>query len=128
MSANGRSSRRLRARSAATAASDDARHARWKPPRPLTATIAPSRSAWAAVATASGAAISEPSRAASHARGPHTGHALGCAWKRRFAGSEYSARHAAHISKPAIVVSGRSYGTPRTIVNRGPQFVQLTNG
>ena len=30
--------------------------------------------------------------------------------------------------KPAIVVSGRSYGTSRTIVNRGPQLVQLMNG
>ncbi len=30
--------------------------------------------------------------------------------------------------KPAIVVSGRSYGTPVTTVNRGPQLVQLTNG
>ena len=28
----------------------------------------------------------------------------------------------------AMVVSGRSYGTPRTIVNRGPQLVQLMNG
>ena len=32
------------------------------------------------------------------------------------------------MRNPAIVVSGRSYGTPRTIVNRGPQFVQLMNG
>ena len=30
--------------------------------------------------------------------------------------------------KPAIVVSGRSYGTSRTIVKRGPQLVQFTNG
>jgi hypothetical protein len=28
----------------------------------------------------------------------------------------------------AIVVSGRSYGTSRTMVNRGPQLVQLMNG
>jgi hypothetical protein len=66
--------------------------------------------------------------ALSRARGPHTGHALGCAWKRRSAGSSYSARHAGHMTNPAIVVSGRSYGTPRTIVKRGPQLVQLTNG
>ncbi len=26
------------------------------------------------------------------------------------------------------MVAGRSYGTPRTMVNRGPQFVQLMNG
>jgi hypothetical protein len=29
--------------------------------------------------------------------------------------------------KPAMVVSGRSYGTPRTIVNLGPQLVQVMN-
>ena len=34
----------------------------------------------------------------------------------------------ARIRKPAIVVSGRSCGTPVTIVNRGPQLVQLVNG
>ena len=72
---------------------------------------------------------SRPARPRSAAqRGPHTGHAFGWAWKRRSAGSSYSARHRAHISKPAIVVSGRSYGTPRTIVKRGPQSVQLMNG
>ena len=32
------------------------------------------------------------------------------------------------MTKPAIVVFGRSYGTPVTIVNRGPQLVQLMNG
>ena len=37
-------------------------------------------------------------------------------------GRAYSAAQASHIVKPAIVVSGRSYGTPRTIVKRGPQF------
>ena len=71
---------------------------------PLTARIAPSRSRAAAAATAS-SAPSSPVRAA---RGPHTGQALGWAWKRRSAGSSYSARQAAHIAKPAIVVSGRS--------------------
>ena len=40
--------------------------------------------------------------------GPQSGHAFGWAWKRRSRGSSYSARHAAHIAKPAIVVSGRS--------------------
>ena len=40
--------------------------------------------------------------------GPQSGHALGWAWKRRSAGSSYSAWQAGHISKPAIVVSGRS--------------------
>ena len=40
--------------------------------------------------------------------GPHCGHALGCAWKRRSDGSSYSARQRAHISKLAIVVAARS--------------------
>ena len=71
------------------------------------------------------AAASAPS---SRARGPHSGHAFGSAWKRRSSGSSYSALQAAHIAKPAIVVRARSYGTPRTIVKRGPQSVQLTNG
>ena len=61
-------------------------------------------------------------------RGPQAGQQTGWAWNRRLAGSSYSARQAGHIAKPAIVVSGRSYGTSRTMVNRGPQFVQLMNG
>jgi hypothetical protein len=60
--------------------------------------------------------------------GPQSGHAFGWAWKRRSDGSSYSAWQRAHIVKPAIVVSGRSYGTPRTMVKRGPQSVQLMNG
>ena len=125
--AKGLSSRCLRARSRATASSSSARQARWNPPSPLTATIAPSRRA--ATAPASGSpARGRPAESVSASRGPQSGQALGCAWKRRSAGSSYSARQAGHMTKPAIVVSGRSYGTPRTIVKRGPQFVQLTNG
>ncbi len=86
---------------------------------PLTATIAPSSSARRGDASTPGDRS---------VRGPHAGHAFGCAWKRRSRGSSYSAWHAAHIAKPAIVVAGRSYGTPVTIVNRGPQLVQLMNG
>ncbi len=80
------------------------------------------------------ATISPPASAVTAAvsgtlsRGPQSGQAFGCAWKRRSPGSWYSASHAAHIAKPAIVVSGRSYGTPVTIENRGPQSVQFTNG
>ena len=44
----------------------------------------------------------------SRARGPQSGQAFGWAWKRRSAGSSYSRRHAAHIANAAIVVSGRS--------------------
>ena len=43
ISANGLSSRCFRRRSADTTASSSARHARWYPPMPLTATIAPSQ-------------------------------------------------------------------------------------
>ena len=66
--------------------------------------------------------------ASSASAGPHAGQQVGSAWNRRLPGSVYSAAHAAHIVKAAIVVRARSYGTSRTIVNRGPQFVQLMNG
>ena len=95
---------------------------------PLTATIRAARSSRAAAATASGSPRSRPAASARRARGPQSGHAFGWAWKRRSRGSSYSARQRSHISKLAIVVSGRSYGTPRTMVNRGPQLVQLVNG
>ncbi len=99
ISANGFSSRCLRARSRATASSSAARHARWYPPIPLTATIA-------AVAAASVDDVSSSAVARGAARRP--GQALGWAWKRRSGGRAYSAAQAAHIVKPAIVVSGRS--------------------
>ena len=84
---------------------------------PLTATIAPPSSARARDLVDAGV---DPR--------PAAGQAFGWAWKRRSRGSSYSAWQAAHITKPAIVVHGRSYGTPVTIVNRGPQLVQLMNG
>jgi hypothetical protein len=37
-------------------------------------------------------------------------------------------RHSLHIRNSRMVVWARSYGTPSTIVKRGPQFVQLMNG
>ena len=78
---------------------------------PSPPTISPPRSATTA---ASRAASPRPSlrhlpRARVHAScGPHRGHALGWAWNRRSDGSSYSAWHAGHIVKPAIVVAGRS--------------------
>ena len=51
---------------------------------------------------------SSPAGVAQPHGGPQSGHALGWAWKRRSAGSSYSARQRSHIAKPAIVVSGRS--------------------
>ena len=98
---------------------------------PLTASTAPPASHCAARRTASvepTRRVASPSSSSRRARGPQAGHAFGCAWKRRSPGSSYSAWQAAHIANPAIVVAGRSYGTPRTIVKRGPQFVQLTKG
>ena len=92
---------------------------------PLIATIAPARRPATVAARGSGEGVWSP---ISRSEGPQTGHAFGWAWKRRSAGSSYSARHSGHILNAAIVVNGRSYGTPRTIVNRGPQFVQLMNG
>ena len=41
-------------------------------------------------------------------RGPQAGQQTGWAWKRRSAGSWYSAAHRSHIVNGAIVVSGRS--------------------
>src|SRR5919202_1197223 len=97
---------------------------------PFTATTEPARNAAAAARTdgSPAAATEAPRTSTSRTVGPQAGHALGWAWKRRSRGSSYSARQASHMANPAIVVSGRSYGTPRTIVNRGPQSVQLTNG
>ena len=73
-------------------------------------------------------AVECPAGRASRSRGPQAGQQVGWAWKRRSAGSWYSAAHRSHIANGAIVVSGRSYGTSRTMVNRGPQLVQLMNG
>ena len=89
-------------------ASSSARQARWKPPSPLTATIAPARSAAPRRRSASAPAPPAPGASRRRSRGPQSGQAFGWAWKRRSAGSSYSARHAAHMAKPAIVVSGRS--------------------
>ena len=90
------SSRCLRLRSVATASSFAASQARWNPPSPLTARIAPARS------------ISTAASSGSDSRGPQAGQAIGSAWNRRSDGSSYSRRHATHIGKPAIVVFGRS--------------------
>ena len=97
MSANGRSSRCLRARSArhgrlvvGAAGEVEAADALDRDDRRRRAARAP-RDRF-------------DRRPASAARGPQAGHAFGWAWKRRSRGSSYSARHAAHIAKPAIVV------------------------
>ena len=60
------------------------------------------------VAAGSPARPRPPLASTSRARGPQSGQAFGWAWKRRSAGSSYSARQRSHISNAAIVVSGRS--------------------
>ncbi|OFA49978.1 hypothetical protein BEN35_16180 [Streptomyces fradiae] len=69
-----------------------------------------------------------PPAARHAARGPHSGQASGSAWKRRSAGSAYSAAHRAQSGKPRIVVRSRSYGRSSMTVARGPQSVQLMKG
>ena len=61
-----------------------------------------------------------PVASTSRSCGPQAGQQTGWAWNRRLAGRRTPRAHAAHIAKPAMVVSGRSYGTSRTMVNRGP--------
>ncbi len=129
ISANGLSLRTLRSRSSRTAAALRASHARWYPPSPLTATIRPAESASAQAWIASSPALPGlPSASSQRTVGPQSGHATGCAWKRRSAGSWYSAAQASHSSNAFIVVRGRSYGSDSMIDQRGPQFVQLMNG
>jgi hypothetical protein len=67
------------------------------------------------------------SSSGSESCGPHTGQAIGSAWKRRSAGSSYSRRHSTQSSNRAMVVFGLSYGTRSTMVKRGPHCVQLMN-
>ncbi len=76
---------------------------------PLIATTRPARSA------------STMSSTGTDILGPHAGQAVGWAWKRREAGSSYSCWQASHSGKSAMVVPGRSYGRPVTMVKRGPQ-------
>ena len=127
ISANGLSSRCLRARSAAAASWLPASTARWYPPSPLTASTRPPASSAAAPASGS-TAIPVPRAPSRRSRGPQAGQQTGWAWNLRFAGSWYSASHCPHMRNGAMVVSGRSYGTPVTMVNRGPQLVQLMKG
>ncbi len=74
---------------------------------PLTATIALWRRQAMAVRSAASTAPRDL-RADRQRIAARDGQAIGWAWKRRSPGSSYSARQAAHIGKPAMVVSGRS--------------------
>ena len=77
---------------------------------PLTPSTAPARRCVDRRAERVVAGDHAPCRPASRQAscGPHVGQALGWAWKRRSAGSSYSAWQAGHIVNPAIVVAGRS--------------------
>ena len=107
MTANGLSSRCLRARKAAAAAPWLASTARWYPPSPFTASTPPSLSSAAALASGSPSSAL-PSGWRRLSRGPQAGQHTGWAWNRRSAGSWYSAAHRAHMAKAAIVVAARS--------------------
>ena len=71
---------------------------------PLTASTSPSSSAWTTAFSGSRTSRTRPRAVTSLSDGPQSGQALGWAWKRRSPGSWYSAWHAGHIEKPAIVV------------------------
>ncbi len=94
MTANGFSSRCLRARRLRTASWLRASTRSWKPPRPLRATIFPARicsAAWLQ-ARRPRRRRSSPNEFQNCSCGPQTGQAVGSAWKRRSAGSRYSPR------------------------------------
>jgi len=136
MTASGLLGRPFPRRTRSTASSDAASQTSWYPPTPFTATNPPAAIALTAASSGpAGACDATPAGAwvatsagSHHSRGPQRGHATGSAWKRRSAGSEYSAAQSAHSGKPAIAVRARSYGRSSTMVARGPQSVQLRNG
>ena len=76
---------------------------------PLTATIAPAAQRRAArLPRARVAGDGLAGRAAARSRGPQSGHAFGCAWKRRSRGSSYSAGSArTSRSRPSWSAAGR---------------------
>ena len=96
INAKGLPLRCLRSRSRATASALKASQARWKPPSPLMATILPAFSA------------ARMSPMECDKCGPQSGQAVGWAWKRRSAGSAYSAAQAGQSGKAAMEVFGRS--------------------
>ena len=131
-SGRGASPRGASARAAgAPRSSSRASTIRWKPPSALTATIAAAcaarpRPGGAPILRARGAHPAAPAQLEARARS--RGQALGWAWKRRSAGSSYSARQArTSRSRPSWCSRGRR-GAPRMMLKRGPQFVQLVKG
>src|SRR5262249_11670131 len=107
-----------------------ASHPNWYPPIPLTATIAPRSSSFAAFSTSSHPGTPDDNAAASTSRtlGPQRGQAIGSAWNLRSCGSRYSLSQDSHIVNRDMLVLARSYGMRSMMVRRGPQSVQLVNG
>ena len=129
ISANGLSSRCLRDRSVATARSSAASQARWYPPSPLIATTEPAASAAAierdrvlhVERVADGVGDRQPAGRTADRRSAAR-ESAGRLGPRTRAGNRRTSQ-----TRPSSSAA-RSYGTPRTIVNRGPQLVQLMNG
>ena len=131
MTANGFSSRRLRCRSRWTASDDGGIAGEVKAAEPLDRDDL-RRPISAAAAAAIGSLVGR--RAAPSRRNqlePRTADRAGIGLRveapiaRR---PRTRAGTSGHIRNAAIVVGGRSYGTSRAIVKRGPQFVQFVNG
>ena len=82
ITASGLASRRFRARSRSTAAGEVASTARWNPPKPRTATIAPParRRAAAEMMSAAGPRCSVPPGPSSQSVGPQAGQLLVSEW------------------------------------------------
>ena len=121
ISANGLSSRCLRARRVATARSSSARQARWKPPMPLTATIAPAESASATAGAgrlgpASGADREPQPRAARPGRRSAARGSGGRAGPRTRPGSAAHIANAGHRGQRTVVRDAADDGEPRAAV------------
>ncbi len=133
ITARGFASLPFRSRRRCTASSFRASTARWKPPRPRTARIAPCFRSAPATAMPVGPVtrawcVHCGSASSSHTVGPHCQHEFVSEWNRRSAGSRYSASHSGHWVKAPIDVRVRSYGIDSMTVNRGPQSVQVMKG
>ena len=110
MTAKGFSSRSLRARSRRTAASFRASTMRWKPPRPFTATMAPSRIAAAAAMSAASPVVEADGRRRPTARAAarRPGRRSARRGNAGRAGSRIPREQASHIGKRRIDVRARS--------------------
>ena len=112
MTARGLSGRFLRRRRAATASWETASQARWNPPRPLTAHTPPPASSRARAVRGSPSSRFSPFRSMRQTFGPHTGQALGWAWKRRSRG--------VGVFRPALRAHGKAgHGGEGPVIGNG---------